>query len=91
MDHSLVNRICGLIRENTSGQAGDQFFNLVLVAAIDDIIVHESVITVKISLLAHVLEKTSDTSSQMKNMSWFILLKHGFGFIIRSLNFKINP
>ena len=82
MNHSFVNRIRGLVRENTSRQTRDEFFNLIFVAAINNIIIHECIITVEIGFLAHILKKATYVSGQMKNMSWLVLFKHGFSFSV---------
>lgn len=45
VDHRLVNRVRGLVRENAGGQAGHQLGDLVLVAKHHDIVLHQDVLT----------------------------------------------
>jgi hypothetical protein len=53
-------------------------------STLQDVVIHEDVVTEQVSGITHVLEKTANTGGKMKNMSGAILIKDGFGLRKRS-------
>lgn len=48
------------------------------------IVIDEGIVTVKIGLLAHVFEKTTDAGGQMKHVGGFMFLENSLSFFIGS-------
>jgi len=76
MKRLLVNRVSHRVRENACGQAGDEFFHLVLVAAFDDIEVDGKVTFKHDYLVVHVFVEPADIGSQMDDVVGAIVGEH---------------
>ena len=77
MNHRLVDRVGGLVGEDTRRKTRNQFLHLELTAQFHHIHVHNDVVIVELHLVIHVVEQTTDLGSQMDHICWLVLLKHG--------------
>jgi hypothetical protein len=81
MNHFLVDWIRSLVRENTGRQARDSLFNFGFVSIVNDIVVDQEIVMEELGFLAHVLEQSTNTSCQMKNVSWLMAFKNCLGLL----------
>ena len=79
VNHFFINWIGSLVRENASRQARNNLLNFGFVSVVNDIVIDQEIVSEKFGLLTHVLEQSSDTSSQVKNVSWLMALKNCLG------------
>jgi len=79
VEHSFVDWIGGFVGEDAGGEHGDEFGDFVDAAVFHDVVVDESVFTVKFDLLGHVGKKTSDLRRQVNDMRGLVLLENGVG------------
>ena len=81
MDHRLVDRIGGLVREDARRQAAHHLLDVVLVGGLEHVIVDVDVLAEKIDVLAHVLEQAADHGCQVDHVCGLVLVKDGLGLL----------
>ena len=77
MNHCLVDWVARLVREDASGEAGDQLLHSKLVAHLQDVVVHLHVLPEEVTVGAHVGKEAANEGSKVDHMSWLMLLKEG--------------
>mmetsp|Transcript_39273 Transcript_39273/g.97260 ORF Transcript_39273/g.97260 Transcript_39273/m.97260 type:complete len:202 (-) Transcript_39273:53-658(-) len=77
VNHLLVNRKRGLVREYAGGQTRHKLLDTSLVALLENIVVHHDVVPPKLHLMLHVRKQASNLSSQVDDVSRLVLLEDG--------------
>ena len=75
MNHGFIDGVGRLIGEDARRKTRNELLHLELTAQLHHIHVHDNVIVVKLHLVGHVVEQTSDLSSQVNNISRLVLFK----------------
>lgn len=77
MDHAFIDRIARLVRENARRQARNNLFAFVILGALQNVVGHQHVVTVKIRFVAHVGKETADFGCQVNDVCWAVFGEDG--------------
>ena len=77
VDHRLVYWICRLVREYAGAETRDNLGHSKLVAGSKNVVIHLHVVSVEITVSAHISKKSPHQSREMDDVSGLVLLKQG--------------
>ena len=79
MNHGFIDGVGRLVREDARRKTRNELLHLELTAQLHHVHVHDNVIIVKLHLVGHVIEQTSDLSSQVNHISRLVFFKNSTG------------
>ena len=79
MNHGFIDGVGRLVGEDARRKTRNELLHLELTAQLHHVHVHDNVIIVKLHLVGHVVEQTSDLSSQVNNVGRLVFLKNSAG------------